>query len=314
MRTALFNLKSTLASYIPKGISSLVKHPYEYLQSSVTYTLKTTKDYLLSYIINLPKTQTQTNTPSNINPPEEKLNIPIIEDTPLVIQVQSLPIKTPSNINPPEEKLLIPIIEDTPLNIQVQSLPIKTAMGILRKKNILPAKLRNLTWKNNTRIPDSIIIEAKKYWEDNCGIQFTQVEEKPWFTFEEASENLEKHPDLQYVVAMAFFPGDEKSHTVQIFKRFDSQFNKIAALAHELGHIMGFCHEIDPKNMHCSNEVNHFTEYITEYDPNSIMYYGKLWEDEKNLRLTKLSDLDIEGCRKLYGEPKNGSKALQLSR
>jgi len=151
-----------------------------------------------------------------------------------------------------------------------------------------------------------------KYWEDNCGILFTQIEENPWFTFDEASENLEKHPDLQYVVAMAFFPGDE-SRTVKIFKRFDSQFNKIAALAHELGHIMGFCHDIDPKNMHCSNEVNHFAEYITEYDPNSIMNYSKLWEDEKNHRLTKLSDLDIEGCRKPYGEPKNGSKTLQIS-
>jgi len=111
---------------------------------------------------------------------------------------------------------------------------------------------------------------------------------------------------------MAFFPGDQ-SRTVKIFKRFDSQFNKVAALAHELGHIMGFCHDIDPKNMHCSNEVNHFAEYITEYDPNSIMNYSKLWEDEKNQRETKLSDLDIEGCRKLYGEPINGSKALQIS-
>jgi len=275
MRTHLFNsLKSTLASYIPKGIS-LVKHPYEYLQSTLTYTLKTTRDYLLSYIIYLPKTQTQ----------------------------------TPSDINPPEEKLNITIIEDTPQEILVQYRPIKTAMGILKKKNILPAKLRNLTWKNNTRVPDSIIIEAMKYWEDNCGILFTQIEENPWFTFDEASENLEKHPDLQYVVAMAFFPGDE-SHTVKIFKRFDSQFNKIAALAHELGHIMGFCHDIDPKNMHCSNEVNHFAEYITEYDPNSIMNYSKLWEDEKNQILTKLSDLDIEGCRKLYGEPINGQKQI----
>jgi len=96
MRTHLFNsLKSTLASYIPKGIS-LVKHPYEYLQSTLTYTLKTTRDYLLSYIIYLPKTQTQT--PSDINPPEEKLNITIIEDTPQEILVQYRPIKTAMGI------------------------------------------------------------------------------------------------------------------------------------------------------------------------------------------------------------------------
>jgi len=285
MRTALFHsLKASLLSCIPKGLS--LKHPYESLQDTLTSTLKTLKnstlktlgDYLLSNIVNLPKDQAQ----------------------------------TPSDKEPPEEKLPITIIEDTPVDIVVQSLPIETPVGVRKKKNILPAKHRNLTWKNNTRVPDSLIIEAKKYWEDNCGILFTQVDQNPWFTFEEASENLEKHPDLQTVVAMAFFPGEDP-RTVNIFKRFDSQFNKIAALAHELGHIMGFCHDIDPKKMHCSNEVNHFAEYITDYDPDSIMNYSKLWEDENNKRLTKLSDLDIVGCRKLYGLPINGSRALQIS-
>jgi len=103
MRTALFHsLKASLLSCIPKGLS--LKHPYESLQDTLTSTLKTLKtstlktlgDYLLSNIVNLPKDQAQT--PSDKEPAEEKLPITIIEDTPVDIVVQSLPIETPVGV------------------------------------------------------------------------------------------------------------------------------------------------------------------------------------------------------------------------
>jgi len=111
MRTALFHsLKASILSCIPKGLS--LKHPYESLQDTLTSTLKTLKtstlktlktstlktlgNYLLSNIVNLPKDQAQT--PSDKEPPEEKLPITIIEDTPVDIVVQSLPIETPVGV------------------------------------------------------------------------------------------------------------------------------------------------------------------------------------------------------------------------
>jgi len=112
---------------------------------------------------------------------------------------------------------------------------------------------------------------------------------------------------------MAFFPNDYHRKVVKIFKKFDDQFNQVAALAHELGHIMGFCHEHEDhtKNRHFTDDQ--YEEYISEYDPQSIMNYSQLWMDEKLKILTKLSDLDIKGAKQLYGEPINGAKVLQMS-
>jgi len=160
---------------------------------------------------------------------------------------------------------------------------------------------QSLTWKNKTEVPDELLIQAMNYWQRVCGVRFKKQEENPFFTFEVATQSLETHPDNIGAVALSFFPGQEE-RKIYIFKRFSTlKFNQVAALAHELGHMLGFRHELFMNN--CSNERIDNLVALTDYDTQSIMYCMKIWDDEKNNTKTILSKLDIEGSQKVYGLP-----------
>jgi len=68
-----------------------------------------------------------------------------------------------------------------------------------------------------------------------------------------------------------------------------------------LGHLLGFRHE--HIWTHLTNESVGNAEAITTYDPDSIMHYQKLWDDQKNKTETKMSHLDIIGSQIIYGLP-----------
>jgi len=159
-----------------------------------------------------------------------------------------------------------------------------------------------LTWKNNTHYPDALFIEVTSYWEKACGVKFYKDNKNYLFSWEVAPEEMELDNQFKYVVAKSFFPYDDYRN-VYIFKQnFDSYFNKKGALIHELGHTLGFRHEqiADPNN-HTSERLGN-AECLTPFDPDSIMYYPKLLEDEKNSRHSTLSALDVLGARSVYGE------------
>jgi hypothetical protein len=170
-------------------------------------------------------------------------------------------------------------------------------------------RCKNLTWMNKTTIPVDILIQAMNYWQNCCGVRFIKVEEDPFFTFVVAKKSMETHPDNSGVVASSFFPGKESDERkIYIFKRFSSIFNQVAALAHELGHLLGFRHEINTKNNESNQERTDNLVAITDYDPNSIMHCIKIWDDEKNKKITILSELDIIGSQKVYGLPLTTTK------
>jgi hypothetical protein len=79
---------------------------------------------------------------------------------------------------------------------------------------------------------------------------------------------------------------------------FNSQFNKVSVLAHELGHLLGFRHEHIWIGL--TQETTEGAKKVTRYDKNSIMHYQKIFDDQDRGIITKLSTLDKAGARVIY--------------
>jgi len=166
-----------------------------------------------------------------------------------------------------------------------------------------------LTWRNDTKTPDQPLLEAMGYWEKACGIKFTKDLQNPFFTFRDATPEEER--ELPGVIAYAFFPGDSPREVV-LLATFNSQFNKVSVLAHELGHLLGFRHEHIWIGL--TEETTEGAQKVTRYDKNSIMHYKKIFDDEDRGIITKLSTLDKTGARVIYGDPLGaGSSFYELN-
>eukprot|EP01113_Clastostelium_recurvatum_P002080 TRINITY_DN1086_c0_g1_i4.p2 TRINITY_DN1086_c0_g1~~TRINITY_DN1086_c0_g1_i4.p2 ORF type:complete len:257 (-),score=65.61 TRINITY_DN1086_c0_g1_i4:199-969(-) len=176
----------------------------------------------------------------------------------------------------------------------------------------------NLSWYNGSRYAKSEqITEACDSWDGVCGVEFKQARspKDAFIQVRDATFEEEHARSNRGVIASAFFPGETKREIV-IFRRFATQFNSVAVLCHELGHVLGFRHEhIWTKLAGRSDDEQEpvdfkdpFTgkvwgaEKLTEYDPDSIMHYQKLWDDEKAHKITTLSRLDEVGAQLVYGQ------------
>jgi len=154
----------------------------------------------------------------------------------------------------------------------------------------------NLTWRNDSPALKSDLQKALDSWQLACGIKFIEDLQNPFFTFRDSTFEEENSPDLSGVIAYAFFPGDFPREVV-LFNVFKTQFNKVAVLAHELGHLLGFRHEHIWRGL--TGETTEGAKPVTRYDANSIMHYQKLFDDEARGITTKLSTLDKRGARLL---------------
>jgi len=130
----------------------------------------------------------------------------------------------------------------------------------------------------------------------------------PFFTFRDATPEEER--ELPGVIAYAFFPGDTPREVV-LLAAFNSQFNKVSVLAHELGHLLGFRHEHIWVGL--TGETTDGAEHVTRYDKNSIMHYQKIFDDQDRRIITKLSTLDQTGARLIYGAPLAGSSFYEIN-
>jgi len=167
----------------------------------------------------------------------------------------------------------------------------------------------NLTWKNNSTALKTDITKALDSWQNACGIKFIEDLQNPFFTFRDATPEEESSPDLSGVIAYAFFPGDLPREVV-LFKVFKTQFNKVAVLAHEIGHLLGFRHE--HIWIHFTPETTEGAQKVTKYDKNSIMSYKKLFEDTDKGVVTPLSTQDKMGALIIYPRKSAGFVEVAL--
>lgn len=132
-----------------------------------------------------------------------------------------------------------------------------------------------------------------------CGISFTHQSE-----FDD-QPNLDKvtfivrqlHQDGAYIAA-AFFPSDPKSSRFLNIERsyFNTTFDQVGVLRHELGHVLGYRHEHTRGVAGCFFEDEKWLP-LTVYDPKSVMHY--LCGDGGSRKL-ELTALDVAGHGQQY--------------
>lgn len=149
---------------------------------------------------------------------------------------------------------------------------------------------------------------AIREWENTCNVRFFYDEEK------DESNILTPTFDLTFVVmgydtnssfiASAFFPYDPPSKRRLLIdpSYFNTSYDKIGVLRHEIGHILGFRHEHIRGNVPliCRGESSVGTLNITKYDPKSVMHY--FCDGIGNIKL-EITEIDRQGSQSIYGSP-----------
>ncbi len=146
---------------------------------------------------------------------------------------------------------------------------------------------------------------AAQEWMDTCGVEFRYL---PEF---DSSPSLRPERvvfPVRYInahgafIAAAFFPTDEKSRWRVLIdpSYFDTSFDKVGVLRHELGHTLGFRHEHIRSGAPavCPDESATGTIDLTLYDPQSVMHYFCGGVGSRDLAIT---DVDRTGSQLVYG-------------
>lgn len=149
--------------------------------------------------------------------------------------------------------------------------------------------------------------QATADWENTCGVKFQHSKSK------DTSLTLlptgvvfpVRYIDAQGTfIASSFFPNTAQHRRRLLIdpSYFETRFNKVGVLRHELGHILGFRHEHIRSGAPavCPDENMEDTLELTEYDPQSVMHYFCGQVGSIDLGIT---DQDRLGAQKVYGLP-----------
>lgn len=183
--------------------------------------------------------------------------------------------------------------------------PLRWAPGV-----VLTYYIRKETFPGNLySIVRSSMTDATQAWMDVCGVEFRHLAQ---LDSDALARDQQTVFDVRQIaaggafIAAAFFPNDSPSRrTVNIDPLFfvpGLGFDQTGVLRHELGHVLGFRHEQIRSGAPpaCPKEDLSHTIELTDYDPQSVMHYFCGNVGDKELKLTSL---DREGARLLYGPP-----------
>ncbi|MFT3949549.1 MAG: hypothetical protein QM763_21480 [Agriterribacter sp.] len=165
---------------------------------------------------------------------------------------------------------------------------------------------KTFSTENEYEIARQNIKTATEDWMKTCNVQF---EYKPQY---DSQNFLYGNKMVDFVllefdagglfIAKVFFPKDipQERNIMLDASYYNSSFDKIGVLRHELGHVLGFRHEhIAPEApAACPDEVITGTVPLTLYDPQSVMHYFCGDVGNKELRI---SYNDSVGAKQIYG-------------
>ncbi|HKQ79628.1 MAG TPA: matrixin family metalloprotease [Blastocatellia bacterium] len=157
--------------------------------------------------------------------------------------------------------------------------------------------------------------QATSDWESTCGVKFQYKEDLDGSNPTPTPAGLVfivREIDAQGMfIASAFFPnGPTNRRRVLIDPSFytlsppPAGFSQVGVLRHELGHVLGFRHEMIRSGapITCPDESLLDTVDLTKYDPQSVMHYFCGGVGTREMAIT---ELDKTGAQKLYGNPLN---------
>ena len=166
------------------------------------------------------------------------------------------------------------------------------------------------------------MLRATADWENTCGVQFEYKREldgspitpnPPGVIFATRFFDFSQNdPESDPPIAASFFPTDPPSRRRLLIdpSYFTTDFDKVGVLRHELGHILGFRHEMIRSGAppECPDESTANTFPFTAYDPRSVMHYFCGGVGTRTLAIT---ELDRVGSQRLYGPPRNSIRFVQ---
>ncbi|MBX3240182.1 MAG: hypothetical protein KIT80_02995 [Chitinophagaceae bacterium] len=178
--------------------------------------------------------------------------------------------------------------------------------------------INRITFSSDERyqVAKQSIKAAAEDWMKTCNIQFEYKPEFDTHNFLHGNEFVDfvllEFDAGGLFIAKAFFSKDiPRERNIMLDPSYyDSPFNKVGVLRHEIGHILGFRHEhISPEApAACPDEVVSGTLPLTSYDPQSVMHYFCGGVGSKELRISRNDSI---GATQIYGPSTFGTVAIK---